>query len=211
MKNKKLLAAATSVALVAVVGVGATLAYFTDNDSASNVVTMGHVDISLNESSTDDDGIVADETIPGEGMTFKNVMPGDVLSKNPSIQVENGSQDAYVRMKMEIVADDESGITEKDLADLEVGIRNQIIEGTDWTYDGIYYYYNEILSAGDEVDFFKTVTIPATWANNTADGTFNIKLTAEAIQADNVTPERAAGENSMIIGWPTDDIQQYTK
>ena len=33
--NKKLLTAATSVALVAVVGVGATLAYFTDNDRRS--------------------------------------------------------------------------------------------------------------------------------------------------------------------------------
>ena len=47
MKNRKLLVAATSTALVAVVGIGATLAYFTDSDDATNVVTMGHVDINL--------------------------------------------------------------------------------------------------------------------------------------------------------------------
>lgn len=96
MKNRKLLAAATSVALVAVVGIGATLAYFTDSDKANNVVTMGHVDISLNESTTSEDGKVADEVIGGEGMVFDNIMPGDVLSKNPWIFVEADSQDAQI-------------------------------------------------------------------------------------------------------------------
>ena len=41
MKNKKVLMAAASTALVAVVGIGATLAYFTDQADTENVVTMG--------------------------------------------------------------------------------------------------------------------------------------------------------------------------
>lgn len=210
MKNKKLLAAATSVALVAVVGIGATLAYFTDSDEANNVVTMGHVDISLNESTTSEDGKVADEVIGGEGMVFDNIMPGDVLSKNPWIFVEADSQDAYLRMKMDITAEENSGITEADLDELEQNLRDEITgEDTGWYYaaDG-YYYYNVSVAENTRVDFFKTVDIPASWTNNTADGTFNISLTAEAIQSENVTPEMTG---NMISGWPAAEIQEYTK
>lgn len=210
MKNRKLLAAATSVALVAVVGIGATLAYFTDSDEANNVVTMGHVDISLNESTTSEDGKVADEVIGGEGMVFDNIMPGDILSKNPWIFVEADSQDAYLRMKMDITAEENSGITEADLDELEQNLRDEITgEDTGWYYaaDG-YYYYNISVAENTRVDFFKTVDIPASWTNNTADGTFNISLTAEAIQSENVTPEMTG---NMISGWPAAEIQEYTK
>ena len=49
MKKKSLVSLLAAVSLVAVVGVGSTLAYFTDSDVATNVVTMGHVDIVLTE------------------------------------------------------------------------------------------------------------------------------------------------------------------
>ena len=63
MKNKKLLTAATSVALVAVVGVGATLAYFTDSEEQTNVVNMGHVDIDLTETSNSDNAVMIEDGI----------------------------------------------------------------------------------------------------------------------------------------------------
>lgn len=204
--KKKVLAAATSVALVAVVGIGATLAYFTDSEEQTNVVTMGHVDIDLTETSQEKDSILTEN-----GLQFNNVMPGDVVSKVPTVTVVEDSQDAYIRMKMEISAEEGSGITQQDLAELESRLSNQITEGTGWTYDGEYYYYNKVMTAGEAVDFFTSVTVPETWANNTADESFSIKLTAEAIQAENVTPERMDGEDGMITGWPTDDIQQYEK
>lgn len=204
--KKKVLAAATSVALVAVVGIGATLAYFTDSEEQTNVVTMGHVDIDLTETSEEEDAILTEN-----GLQFNNVMPGDVVSKVPTVTVVEDSQDAYIRMKMEISAEEGSGITQQDLAELESRLSNQITEGTGWTYDGEYYYYDKVMTAGESVDFFTSVTVPETWANNTADESFSIKLTAEAIQAENVTPERMDGEDGMITGWPTDDIQQYEK
>ena len=40
MNKKKLLTMVLALVLIGAVGVGATLAYFTDNDSATNVVTM---------------------------------------------------------------------------------------------------------------------------------------------------------------------------
>lgn len=200
MKNKKLLTAAASVALVAVVGIGATLAYFTDTDEVSNVVTMGHVDIALSEEETGN--------IPGDGLTFDNIMPGDVLDKTPQILVYPDSQDAYVRMKMDIEVTG-GAITEDDIEELRQSMTEDIT-GTDTGWylgaDG-YYYYNEALSADEEVTFFDTVTIPSDWKNNTADGSFTIKLTAEAIQAANITPETTSA--GMISGWPEADIEQY--
>ena len=204
MKNKKLLTAAASVALVAVVGIGATLAYFTDSDERTNTVTMGHVDITLTEE---------EEEIPGEGLTFDNVMPGDTLDKTPIITLNDDSQDAYVRMKIDIEVTG-GAITEADIEELRQGLTEDIT-GTDTGWylgaDG-YYYYNQSLSAGEDVTFFDTVTIPGSWKNNTADGSFTIKLTAEAIQAANITPETVAPADgiTMITAWPEADIEQYT-
>ena len=67
MNKKKLAGLALSLGLVSVVGVGATLAYFTDQASIANVVTMGHVDINLTEHQVvknEDGQWVADETVP---------------------------------------------------------------------------------------------------------------------------------------------------
>lgn len=205
MKNKKLLTAATSVALVAVVGVGATLAYFTDSEEQTNVVNMGHVDIDLTETSNSDNAVMIED-----GIQFYDVMPGDIISKIPTITVAEGSQNAYVRMKMTISAPEGSEITQDDIYLLEGRLRSEITDNTGWYYsteDG-YYYYNAGLQAGQHVDFFDTVTIPAEWRNNTADETFTIELQAEAIQQDNVTVET---DGNLITGWPEAEIQQYTE
>ena len=45
MKKKSIITMVAALAFVGAIGVGSTLAYFTDNDAATNVVTMGHVDI----------------------------------------------------------------------------------------------------------------------------------------------------------------------
>ena len=49
MNKKKLLIMLSSVALIAVVGVGATLAYFTDSTELFNEVVTGYVDITISE------------------------------------------------------------------------------------------------------------------------------------------------------------------
>ena len=49
--KKKITAICLCVALLAIAIVGATLAYFTDNDSAKNTFTVGNVKIKLLESS----------------------------------------------------------------------------------------------------------------------------------------------------------------
>lgn len=213
MKKRKLAALAASLCLIAVVGVGATLAYFTDRAEAENVVTMGHVDITLTETevekNADGEWVQKEETeITEEGLTFDEVLPGETLPKNPTITVVDGSVDAYVRIKMTVETGAGSKITQDDLDLLKKNLTNEITEGEDWYYnseDG-YFYYKNPLKNGEKAVLFETVTIPgAEWKNNTAGQSFSIKLQAEAIQKDYFTP--VVGQNGKITGWGMVDVE----
>ena len=49
MSKRKILLLAMSIIMIAILAIGGTLAYFTAEDSADNVFTMGNVDIELEE------------------------------------------------------------------------------------------------------------------------------------------------------------------
>lgn len=184
MNKKKLLSLIMSVALIGAIGVGATLAYFTDTESATNVITMGNVDIELEEPGFDkEDG--------NEDNTIEDITPGEEIVKDPTITAGENSQDAYVRAKIEI-----TGLSEKQEEQLMAGITIN----EDWVLseDG-YYYYQKILAATQSATLFNTVVIPSEWGNDMADKTFKIIVDAEAIQSDNFEPTKDDAEN--IIGW----------
>lgn len=181
MKKKKILTMVAAVALVAVIGVGATLAYFTDKDSKTNVVTMGKVDIKLDEpdfSKNPDD-------------TITDVKPNQTIAKDPKITVEEGSLDAYVRAKIVF-----EGLSDEQVADILPLID---IDTTKWflSTDG-YYYYQASMAAGASDYLFQSVKIPENWGNEVSELTFKINVFAEAIQADSFTP---AKDNGVITGW----------
>lgn len=182
-----------AVALVAVIGVGATLAYFTDKDSKTNVVTMGKVDIKLDEpefSKNPDD-------------TITDVKPNQTIVKDPKITVEEGSLDAYVRAKIVF-----EGLSDEQVADILPLID---IDTTKWflSTDG-YYYYQASMAAGASDYLFQSVKIPENWGNEVSELTFKINVFAEAIQADSFTPY---SERGSIMGWRDsegNDIQAET-
>lgn len=184
MNRKKLLVLLTSLTLVAAVGIGATLAYFTDSDAATNVITMGHVDVELDEPNFDTEDGEDDKTI-------EDVTPGQEIVKDPTITVKEGSEDAYIRAKIEM-----TGLTDEQAAELLANIN---IDTTKWYLgtDG-YYYYNAVVKAGESAVLFDKVVIPENWGNEVADLTFEIIVSAEAIQADNFEP---AMDNGMITAW----------
>lgn len=200
MNKKKLLVLLTSLTLVAVVGIGATLAYFTDNDAATNVITMGHVDVELDEPNFDkpvDDPTTpdVDESEEEKDNTIEDVTPGQKIVKDPTITVAEDSEDAYVRATVDF-----TGLTAEQEAALLANIN---IDDTVWylAEDG-YYYYNAKLTAGESVQLFTEVVVPETWGNEVADLTFEIIVSAEAIQADNFEP---TVENDMIVAWTYTD------
>ena len=193
MKKKKILTMVAAVALVAVIGVGATLAYFTDKDSKTNVVTMGKVDIDLEEpvfSENPDD-------------TITDVKPNQNIVKDPKITVTEGSLDAYVRAKIEF-----DGLNDQQIKDILPLIN---IDKTKWflSTDG-YYYYKDKMASGESVYLFQNVKIPENWGNEVSGLTFKINVFAEAIQADSFEPDLEGG---LITGWKDsngNDIQAET-
>lgn len=195
MRNKKVVVVACSAALIGVVGIGATLAYFTDRDNTENVITMGHVDISLDEP-------VFSEEHPDN--TISNVTPGQVIAKDPTITVETGSEDSYLRVKLDVTGSLAESYENDILAALNIDYNNWALSEE----DGYLYYQNRV-SAGDEIQVFNKVTIPYDWSNDLADVTFNIDIEAEAIQADNFTPsiDETSGK---IIGWEDPTGQAIT-
>lgn len=186
MKNKKLITLVATVSLIALIGVGATLAYFTDKDETLNTITMGHVDIEL------DEPIFGQEN---ENHTIHNVVPNQSITKDPTITVKGDSESCYLRAKVEI------GETLNDTQKEEL-LKGINIQEENWVLgtDGYYYYQKKVEKTGSDqtVVLFDKVVIPENWGNEIADKEFVINITAEAIQADNFTPTET---NGKITGW----------
>lgn len=88
--KKKLTAVALVVCMLAIMLVGASLAYFTDKtDTAENTFTVGNVDIKLTEDKWNKEDP-------------HNFMPGTTFEKNPTIVVESGSEACWVFMEVEM-------------------------------------------------------------------------------------------------------------
>jgi len=194
MKKKSLVTLALSVCLIAVIGVGSTLAYFTDNDAEMSVVTMGHVDITLEEPQFSE---------ANEDNKIEHVVPNQKITKDPTITVVKGSESCYLRAKIEV----SDSLSETQGAELLANIN----VGNDWILaeDGYYYYQNKVEKADEDqkVVLFDTVVIPELWGNEVANLTFEINVSAEAIQADNFTPNTVDG---VINGWFTSTGDEIT-
>jgi len=95
MKKKRTIIA--SVVLLLVLVIGGLIAYFTDTETATNVFTIGDVDITLTEPHWDTtDGNSNNVPDSAEGRT-----PGQIITKDPTIE-NTGSNPAYVFAKVDI-------------------------------------------------------------------------------------------------------------
>lgn len=211
MNKRRLITLIGSITLVAVIGVGATLAYFTDSASTENVVTMGQVDIKLTENKVYKDTQTGEwvqqtekDAITEDGLQFTEIYPGETLPKNPTVTVNSDSANAYIRMKMTVETKETSTISAEDMSLLESNLKQQILQNTKWFYSDGYYYYSDVTKAGETAVLFDRVTIPAEWKNNTAKQSFAIKLKAEAIQANHFTP--VTNTQGQITSWGTVSI-----
>lgn len=199
MNRKKLWTLAASLTLTAVIGAGATLAYFTDNADTENVITMGHVDVELTEPNFNG----------GTENTITGVMAGQTITKDPTITLAEGSLDALIRVKLEITGFEEFE-TEKGNQYVEDVIDGLNIDGTKWKKVGDYYYYASALS--DETGkntavLFDEVVIPTTWNNAVADKTFQINVSVEAVQAENLADDFINTDGSWNI--TAEEILEY--
>lgn len=189
--KRKLVIGAAVVALGALLAVGGTLAWFTDIETVTNVVTMGKVDISLTEKAPDVPAGVDWSVVPdGTGYKYMGITPGAELPKAPVVTVDEESNDAYVRTIVMVTGLD-SGQAAK-LVYLKNG--KQLQESIDYelTDNEPVFYCGTVLKGGETFIPFDTVKFPgADFGNELAGANINIEVKAEAIQADNLGVDNA--------------------
>ena len=97
MNKKKTIIAA--VVLLAVLVVGGAIAYFTDTESKTNTFTIGNVDITLTEDGWDALADTNNNELPD---VAEDMMPGESVTKDPTINNLSTKNPAYVFAKVEV-------------------------------------------------------------------------------------------------------------
>lgn len=164
-----------------------TGAFFTAEEKAHNVITTGGVDIAIEEW----------QEVNGKLKPFENVegvMPGKEVSK--IVQIKNtGASDAYIRVAVNKEILLASGNSEAiDLSLIKLQLNTE-----DWTeHEDGFYYYNDVLKAGDTTaPLFTSVTFDKSMGNLYQNCTVNINVQAQATQVAN------NGANVFEAkGWP---------
>lgn len=168
--KKKTIALVLACILCVGIGVGGTLAWLTDStEKVENVFTVGNVDITLAETTTD----------------YKMV-PGNTIAKNPKVTVEGGSEACWLFVKIE------------ESSNLDSFISYTVAAGWTELTPGSGIYYREVAAAASDNSFDvlanNQVTVNGTVTKDMMDGLNvtdatqpTLTFTAYACQKDNVT------------------------
>lgn len=139
VKNRKSLAVILSVVVVLCMAIGGTLAWLVDTtDPVENTFTYGDIDLSLDETKTDEKGNPVDEDNDGtpEKTTKGNkyeMLPGETYLKDPAVTVEEGNEKFWLFVKLTesgeaVVAKEDGNTTTYDFDDF---LAYEIADG--WT------------------------------------------------------------------------------
>lgn len=177
-----------------------TLAYFTGDVTAHNVITSSGIDIQLVEKTKSSDGKLVD--FPKEGIS--GIMPGSDASKIVSVK-NTGESEAWIRVKVEVTITGTDGnpmSTTISKGNEQVDIITwQVGEG--WTLkDGWYYYAQKVPAEGTTSILFDTVHFAPEMDNPYKGCTANIIVTAQAVQTAH------NGESALdALGWPGETLE----
>lgn len=160
-----------------------TIAYFTEEDIATNVITSGNIDIELQETTSDG----------SEFTDVVNVVPGQEISKIVKV-VNQGANDAYVRISLEQFIELANGTMVTEVGNLIF----LDINTTDWTEKDGFYYYNKPLLPGQTTEaLFEVVTFNPGMGNEYQKSEATIKVYAQATQVRN-----NGTDVFSAAGWP---------
>ena len=185
--KRKLLAVAVTVICLSMMAYG-TLAYFTAEDTAHNVITSGEIDIELQEWAD------AEKTTPFPEDGVSGVMPGTEVTK--IVEVKNtGANDAYIRVRVEkeiVLSDGVEGEPDSGLMIIDFD-ESRCVDG-----EVGYYYYKEALAPGAVTEpLFASVKFDPAMGNLYQNSTAKVDVTAYAVQVAN------NGETVLDAqGWP---------
>ena len=169
MKKKAVLALAAA-ALVGTLAVGGTLAWFTDTETATNVVTTGNVDIAWVENNEK-----ITETNPGVEFGDETPVTPNATLKKEAYVTNEGKNAALIRAKVEVP--DNAGL-----------VIVNYTKNSGWVDggDGWYYYLGIVEPGKTTKNLINSLTINPKATNSNADRqNVEVKLLADAMQADN--------------------------
>lgn len=170
MKRKLLILSVLAIC-IATFAAG-TLAYFTSEGTAHNVITTGAVEITVQEWADED------KQIPFENIV--GVIPGTTVTKIAEVK-NTGVGEAWVRVLVtKSIKLAGAGTPNDALAEIKLNL-------TDWTLgeDG-YLYYSKALKSGEvTAPIFTAVTFSAAMGNEYQNATATVDVTAQAVQTAN--------------------------
>lgn len=177
--KKKIFAVALCIALVTILVVGGTLAYYTDTAEQTNTFTTGKVDIKLDETKVElskEGNLVSNGERTEEAQSY-HLFPAMTVDKDPTITVESGSEDAWIGAIVTIKGDLDALLCPEGYDEIATvcflgGLLNdsakcEVVQVADkandtWT---LYFFVKDIRQAGDTMVLFEQLAIPAEWDN----------------------------------------------
>ena len=194
--KKKIFAIVLCVAMLAIAIVGGTVAYFTDEAEQVNTFTAGKVEIELYEHEVEKDanGNLVSNGKKTEADQSYHLYPAMTVTKDPTITVSAGSEDAYVAAIVTVTGDVHSliGVEGYDNIDITKLVSGGLVSETSQQVTGwnglsmvyetetcviyqdanktdntwiLYVFVKEAMSEEESVTLFDTMTIPTDWGN----------------------------------------------
>ena len=181
MKRKLLILSVLAIC-IATLAAG-TLAYFTSEGKAHNVITTGGVEIAVQE--------WADENKQTPFENLEGIMPGMTVTKIAEIK-NTGASDAWIRVLIT------KNIKLQGEGTPDTGLVELTLNTTDWTEKDGYYYYKEALKPGEvTAPIFTAVTFKPEMGNEYQNATATVDVAAQAVQTANNGDAVMAAQ-----GWP---------
>ena len=216
----------TVIALVLTLSVTAfgTVAYMTDRDQVVNTFTVGNINIVVDEKNVDNDADVNGNIPERDQANEYKLIPGMVYDKDPTMTVKAGSEECFVRMRVELNCHSEllaaTGKTGYELLALFVKINSDWQQAgepvVDLVNDVIAYEFRYVPTTEGETEkvnaatdkklqaLFDTFTVPSSLtADDLAElisGEFNMKVYGDAVQTatfNNASDAWAAYDNQF--------------
>lgn len=206
-KKSAALTAILALALVAVIGAGATLAYLTDKDSTGTVAYTITPDAFLNITLDEPIWKAGNREQPGFFLGNEAIMSAErKMIKDPVVTVAEGSVDCYVRLHV-LVDNTLAEVMEYPPKTYDKWV--VAYEGQTDSYREYYYYYPEIMKSGQKTPrAFDYIEFKShTKAGKTMEEFFgpakgkSIVVKAEAIQADGFETYKNAPWNDAENLW----------
>lgn len=188
--KRKILCLSVIAIMLAILAAG-TIAYFTAEGRAHNVITTGSINITVVEQQKGENGMTVE--YPTEPIT--NVAPGAEISKIVTIR-NDGKSTAWIRVKVGT----EIKLVGEGVADTSLIVLN--FDDKNWTEKDGYYYYNKPVDPTESTTaLFDTVKFDTRMGNEYQNCTVNINIYAQAVQTANNNPEGGVTE---VKGWPAE-------